>query len=95
MALRDTARPESAGPASPVTPPLADADRGRLLSGSHHDPHALLGAHPVPGGSLFRALRPGARSVSVVFDDPEITIRTANQLRATVTYYADDSEFSG
>ncbi|MFI8002579.1 1,4-alpha-glucan branching enzyme [Streptomyces sp. NPDC086010] len=45
---------------------LDDADRGRLLAGEHHDPHAVLGAHPVTGGVLFRALRPFARSVAVL-----------------------------
>ncbi|MEU9792460.1 1,4-alpha-glucan branching enzyme [Streptomyces sparsogenes] len=45
--------------------PLGDTDRQRLLSGSHHDPHSLLGAHPVRDGILFRALRPYARSVTV------------------------------
>ncbi|MEU5613570.1 1,4-alpha-glucan branching enzyme [Streptomyces sparsogenes] len=45
--------------------PLGDTDRQRLLSGSHHDPHSLLGAHPVRDGILFRALRPYARSVVV------------------------------
>ncbi|GHH93458.1 1,4-alpha-glucan branching enzyme [Streptomyces capillispiralis] len=76
MALRDTPLPESAGPApsapdGPVhgtAPPLDPADRGRLLAGAHHDPHALLGAHPVPGGIAFRALRPFAREVGVVVD---------------------------
>ncbi|KMS73875.1 glycogen branching protein [Streptomyces viridochromogenes] len=69
MALHETSRPESAGPGrrSPA-PPLEPADRERLLSGAHHDPHALLGAHPVPGGIAFRALRPFARAVSVVVD---------------------------
>ncbi|WP_328674236.1 1,4-alpha-glucan branching enzyme [Streptomyces sp. NBC_00328] len=43
-------------------------DRGRLLSGAHHDPHALLGAHPVPGGVVFRALRPYAQGVAVMVD---------------------------
>jgi 1,4-alpha-glucan branching enzyme len=47
-------------------PPLPEEDRHRLLSGAHHDPHALLGAHPTSGGVLFRALRPFARSVTVV-----------------------------
>ncbi len=51
-----------------AAPALDPHDRGRLLAGAHHDPHALLGAHPVPGGIAFRALRPFAREVSVVVD---------------------------
>jgi len=72
VALRDTPLPESAGPvpsapaAYGTAPALDPADRGRLLAGAHHDPHALLGAHPVPGGIAFRALRPFAREVSVL-----------------------------
>ncbi|MDF3301232.1 1,4-alpha-glucan branching enzyme [Streptomyces tropicalis] len=72
MALRDTSLPEPSGPLpSPAgrvrtAPPLDPADRERLLSGAHHDPHSLLGAHPVPGGVVFRALRPCATSVAVL-----------------------------
>ncbi|MFI1851178.1 1,4-alpha-glucan branching enzyme [Streptomyces sp. NPDC020480] len=61
---RREAAPPSGGGVRPAAP-LGDTDRQRLLSGSHHDPHALLGAHPVRGGILFRALRPYARSVAV------------------------------
>ncbi|WTZ46925.1 1,4-alpha-glucan branching protein GlgB [Streptomyces sp. NBC_01390] len=44
-------------------------DRQRLLAGTHHDPHSVLGAHPLPvGGVVFRALRPFARGVSVLVD---------------------------
>ncbi|MDT0611940.1 1,4-alpha-glucan branching enzyme [Streptomyces lancefieldiae] len=74
MALRDTSLPEPSGPvprtpgACGTAPPLDPTDRGRLLAGAHHDPHALLGAHPFPGGVVFRALRPFAREVSVVVD---------------------------
>ncbi|KUN05829.1 glycogen branching protein [Streptomyces yokosukanensis] len=68
MALRDTSLPESAGPATAPAIPLDPADRGRLLGGAHHDPHALLGARTVPAGTLFRALRPYARAVSVMVD---------------------------
>ncbi|MFB9738802.1 1,4-alpha-glucan branching enzyme [Streptomyces thermocoprophilus] len=74
MALRDPKRPEAAGPTAVTVPPLDPVDRGRLLAGAHHDPHALLGARPVPGGVLFRVLRPFAREVSVV------TGRTAHPL---------------
>ncbi|MGW2829344.1 1,4-alpha-glucan branching enzyme [Streptomyces sp. NPDC001286] len=67
MALRETSLPEPSGPAlSGAAPPMDDGDRERLLSGRHHDPHALLGAHKVPGGIAFRTLRPYARAVSVV-----------------------------
>ncbi|AJP00440.1 glycogen branching protein [Streptomyces cyaneogriseus subsp. noncyanogenus] len=71
MALRDTSLPEPSGPVpvasgpAGAAPALDPSDRGRLLAGAHHDPHALLGAHPVPGGIAFRALRPFARAVSV------------------------------
>ncbi|GLP65294.1 1,4-alpha-glucan branching enzyme GlgB 2 [Streptomyces sp. TUS-ST3] len=69
MALRDTTLPEPSGPAPCAPAPALDpADRGRLLAGAHHDPHALLGAHPAAGGIVFRALRPFARAVSVVID---------------------------
>jgi 1,4-alpha-glucan branching enzyme len=49
-----------------TAPPLTDGDRQRLLAGAHHAPHALLGAHPVPGGVVFRVLRPYAVSVTVI-----------------------------
>ncbi|QHC27995.1 1,4-alpha-glucan branching enzyme [Streptomyces sp. HF10] len=68
MALRDTTPPETAGPGQAAATALDPAERDRLLAGAHHDPHALLGAHPVPGGTLFRALRPNARAVSVLVD---------------------------
>jgi 1,4-alpha-glucan branching enzyme len=74
VALRDITPPESAGPPPhpPGTfagaPPLSAEDRGRLLAGAHHDPHSLLGAHPVPGGIAVRALRPYAHAVRVVID---------------------------
>ncbi|MGW1135825.1 1,4-alpha-glucan branching protein GlgB [Streptomyces griseoluteus] len=66
MALRDTSLPETSGPVRTSGTALVGEERDRLLGGAHHDPHALLGAHPVPGGVLFRALRPNAREVSVL-----------------------------
>ncbi|MEU0301041.1 1,4-alpha-glucan branching enzyme [Streptomyces sp. NPDC006175] len=61
-------RPRRGGGSKSVLPATAldEADRGRLLAGEHHDPHGLLGAHPTSGGVLFRALRPYARSVTVL-----------------------------
>lgn len=62
--------PRQAGDASARPAPALDlADRGRLLAGDHHDPHSVLGARPIPGGVLVRALRPFARSVTVLADD--------------------------
>ncbi|MER5835473.1 1,4-alpha-glucan branching enzyme [Streptomyces sp. NPDC002130] len=67
-----------------VSPAVAAVDRERLLGGTHHDPHSVLGAHPVPGGVAFRAFRPYALAVTVV----------AGELRAELH---DDGEgfFSG
>jgi 1,4-alpha-glucan branching enzyme len=47
--------------------PLRELER--LVSGQHHDPHSILGAHPVRDGTVVRALRPMARSVTLVLDD--------------------------
>src|ERR1700731_3287656 len=47
----------------------------RLVAGQHHDPHSVLGAHPAPGegpvveGTVIRALRPLATSVTAVLPD--------------------------
>ncbi|MFE7857820.1 1,4-alpha-glucan branching enzyme [Streptomyces sp. NPDC057403] len=49
-----------------VSPALDAGDRERLLSGTHHDPHTVLGAHLVPGGVALRVFRPYALAVTVV-----------------------------
>jgi 1,4-alpha-glucan branching enzyme len=41
----------------------------RLVAGQHHDPHSVLGAHPVRKGVTIRALRPLAASVTAVLPD--------------------------
>ncbi|MER6466851.1 1,4-alpha-glucan branching enzyme [Streptomyces sp. NPDC001228] len=90
MALRDSLLPEPSGPSRPTAPPL-DADaRGRLLAGAHHDPHALLGAHPVDGGTLVRALRPHARAVGLLVDGERIPLTPEGDgLFAAVLPYAE------
>ncbi|MFF3114329.1 1,4-alpha-glucan branching protein GlgB [Kitasatospora sp. NPDC057904] len=45
--------------------PLPPSEVDRLVGGQHHDPHALLGAHPVHGGTAIRVLRPFAERVVV------------------------------
>ena len=55
-----------------MTDTFADASLAeieRLVSGQHHDPHSILGAHPGPDGIVVRALRPMARSVTLITDD--------------------------
>jgi 1,4-alpha-glucan branching enzyme len=47
-----------------AAPPPEDVDR--LLAGSHHDPHSVLGMHHTAAGVVARALRPGARAVTVL-----------------------------
>ncbi|WP_263974270.1 GlgB N-terminal domain-containing protein, partial [Streptomyces albicerus] len=96
--------PDDSGQAEPGQPepvrevrPLAVLDRGdreRLLGGAHHDPHSVLGAHPVPGGVVFRVLRPYALSVTVVaeglraelHDDGEGLFSTVLPLREVPSY---------
>jgi 1,4-alpha-glucan branching enzyme len=41
----------------------------RLVGGEHHDPHAILGAHPDRDGITIRALRPLAETVEAVLPD--------------------------
>ncbi|MEV6386358.1 1,4-alpha-glucan branching enzyme [Streptomyces sp. NPDC051773] len=57
--------PEATEPA--FSPAMDGGDRERLVAGTHHEPHAVLGAHPAPGGGVvFRAFRPYALGVSVL-----------------------------
>ena len=44
---------------------LDPEDRALLAAGTHPDPHSLFGAFPHPAGTLVRALKPAAESVSV------------------------------
>jgi 1,4-alpha-glucan branching enzyme len=46
-----------------VTVPRADLDR--LVSGTHHNPHSILGAHPSGSRTVVRTLRPDAVAVSL------------------------------
>ncbi|HEX4251886.1 MAG TPA: 1,4-alpha-glucan branching protein GlgB [Pseudonocardia sp.] len=39
----------------------------RLIGGTHHDPHSVLGSHPAGDGTVIRVLRPNADAVEVVF----------------------------
>jgi len=37
-----------------------------LARGEHHDPHAILGAHPAIGGTVIRAFHPDATAAELV-----------------------------
>ncbi|MER5395494.1 1,4-alpha-glucan branching enzyme [Streptomyces sp. NPDC002599] len=81
VGVRDPAGPVpagSGGPAGATRPAgvgVGPADRQRLLDGTHHDPHGVLGAHPVPDGVAFRAFRPYALGVTVVTDELRAELR--------------------
>ncbi|MGI5167918.1 1,4-alpha-glucan branching protein GlgB [Spirillospora sp. CA-253888] len=47
------------------------AEIDQLVGGDHHDPHAVLGAHPGRGGVTIRALRPLAQRVEAVLPNGE------------------------
>ncbi|WP_407918486.1 GlgB N-terminal domain-containing protein, partial [Kitasatospora sp. NE20-6] len=49
----------------------------RLLSGTHHDPHAVLGVHPVADGVVVRVLRPTAERVVVRTADSWVELASA------------------
>ncbi|MEU0599111.1 1,4-alpha-glucan branching enzyme [Streptomyces sp. NPDC006393] len=70
---------EAAGQAASAGMAVSSAvgvlDRERLLSGTHHDPHSVLGAHPVPGGVAVRAFRPNALGVAVIAGDLQVELR--------------------
>ncbi|MFE0132691.1 1,4-alpha-glucan branching enzyme [Streptomyces sp. NPDC059037] len=87
--------------------PLGAQDRGRLLAGTHHDPHAVLGAHPVPGGTAFVVLRPYAQAVTLLTDGRCVKLKDSGdgffsavlpydampEYRLRVTYDGRDSTY--
>ena len=67
---KQTDAPIPIGPTGEMAPdPVSPDEIDTLVAGLHHDPHAILGAHPGPDGTVVRALRPLAKSVSLVLDD--------------------------
>ncbi|MGH3870195.1 MAG: 1,4-alpha-glucan branching protein GlgB [Pseudonocardiaceae bacterium] len=46
-------------------------EQRKLLAGTHHDPHSVLGAHPHPDGTVVRVLRPHADTVTVLTDSAQ------------------------
>ena len=58
---------------APAVRPVDAETLARVATGSHHDPHSVLGAHPHAGGVTIRTLRPFAASVDVVTPDGRTT----------------------
>jgi 1,4-alpha-glucan branching enzyme len=90
-----------------VTDPIGHDEIARITAGHHHDPHAVLGAHPGPHGTVIRALRPLAWSVAAVMPDGtrfgmrhvhegvfSVTVSSADvsDYRLAVRYSADGPE---
>jgi 1,4-alpha-glucan branching enzyme len=71
MSEQPSAAAIQASPDGPAAPPgqVSDAEIDAIVDGTHHDPHSVLGAHSVPGGTVVRALRPLAASVTAVLSD--------------------------
>jgi 1,4-alpha-glucan branching enzyme len=61
--------PDQPAPAPPALDEALRAEIDLIVAGASHDPHAVLGAHPGPDGVVVRALRPLARTVTVVLAD--------------------------
>ncbi|RZS39004.1 1,4-alpha-glucan branching enzyme [Herbihabitans rhizosphaerae] len=52
-----------------------DPELRQLLDGAHHDPHSLLGVHTSgPDSVVARALRPGAKAVTLLAGDTRRTL---------------------
>src|SRR6201992_3548507 len=73
--VTDGAEVSGAAP-EPEAPQQAAAAAGvnlgeieRIVAGTHHDPHSILGAHPGADGFVIRTLRPFAARVEVVLAD--------------------------
>src|SRR5450756_1177293 len=61
--------------------PAAEGDIERLVNGQHHDPHSVLGAHPLPAGAageeavLVRAWRPDGAGVTLLAGEERTEMR--------------------
>jgi 1,4-alpha-glucan branching enzyme len=54
--------------------PVSRDELDQLVRGEHGHPHAVLGPHTHDGGVTVRALKPLARSVSVVYGDTSVEL---------------------
>jgi len=61
--------PAAPTPAAPTAMPLGEHELGATATGSHHDPHSVLGAQEYEGAITVRTLKPFAHEVLVVLPD--------------------------
>ena len=76
---------------TPKTAPdatIEQSELSRLLDGTHHNPHGILGAHTSGEFTILRTLKPDAVSVSAVIGgvDHPLTHQDSGLFVATVPY---------
>jgi 1,4-alpha-glucan branching enzyme len=83
-----------------LLPPPDDLER--LLAGTHHDPHSLLGVHSDHAGhTVARAMRPGAKNVTLLAGGQRFALEEvadglfAGQLDETPTEYLLEVDYGG
>ncbi len=68
--------------------PVTSAELGRVVSGIHHDPHSVLGAHTsTDGRTVIRTLRPDATAVELVVGSkrtPLAVVHTGGVFEVTI-----------
>jgi len=63
-------------PEPTATAGLSTDDYEKLIGGDTHDPHGILGIHPLPNGdSVIRTLRHSAKSVTVLTQGREVPMK--------------------
>ncbi len=55
-------------------PPLDNNLLDAVSNACHHDPHSVLGVHPIEGGWVIRALRPLATSVTAIVGKSKVQL---------------------
>jgi 1,4-alpha-glucan branching enzyme len=66
---------EATAPVVADAPDVPVEELERVVGGSHHDPHGVLGAHLVGGTVVIRTLRPDAERVVAHVGDEQVELR--------------------
>jgi 1,4-alpha-glucan branching enzyme len=54
--------------------PVSHEELHHLVSGAHHNPHRILGAHPHDGAVTVRVIRPWAERITVVYEGGRVDL---------------------